>query len=189
MNRNFYRKILAVIVLTMFGAVAAQAQTRTQHPYPDETASTQAVTKVQERMRNDMAKMDMSDMMNEPHHVLAMAYKRNIETFAKALLDQAQAGRPFSADFARAAVAEINRSFDKTEDHHREHMKTMSADMRSRMAAMMKEMDMHRSKLKVAIAALEKDVQNYTLNSKKIATDSADIIRHLDEMSKMHNGN
>ncbi|MCI0489411.1 MAG: hypothetical protein L0229_22690 [Blastocatellia bacterium] len=189
MNRYFYRTILAVIALTMFGAVTAQAQTGTQHTYADETASIQAVRKVQERMRHDMAKMDMSYMMNEPHHVMARAYRQNIETFAITLRDQAQAGRPLSADFARAAVAEINRSFDKLEDHHQEHLKTMSADMRSRMAAMIKEMDMRHSKLEAAIAVLEKDVQGYTLNSEKIATDSAAIIQHLDEMSKMHNGN
>ena len=188
MNRYFYRTILAIIALTIFGGVTAQVQTRIQHPSPDETASTQAVKKVQERMRHDMAKMDMSDMMNEPHHVLAMAYRQNVETFAMALRDQAQGSGSVSADFARAAVAEINRNFDKAEDHHQEHIKTMSADMRSRMAAMIKEMDMRHSKLKVAIDALEKDVRGYTLNSKKIATDSADIIRYLDEMSKMHNG-
>lgn len=189
MNRYFYRTILAAIALTMLGAVTAQSQTQNQNYTDDQTAPAQTSKQVHEQMHRDMPKMDTLDMMNEPHHVLAMAYRQNIGTFAKALRDQAQAGGSLSADFARAAVAEMTRSFDQAEEHDREHIKTMSADMRSRMAAMMKEMDMHRSRLKVAIAALEKDVQDYTLNSKKIATDSADVIRHLDEMSKMHHGN
>lgn len=189
MNRYFYRMFLAVIALTMFGAVTAPAQTQHQEYPDDQTAPAQASKQSHEQMHRDMPKMDTLGMMNEPHHVLAMAYRQNIGTFAKALRDQAQAGGSISADFARAAVAEMNRSFDKAEEHDREHMKTMSADMRSSMAAMMKEMDMHRSRLKAAITTLEKDVQDYTLNSKKIATDSADVVRHLDEMSKMHNGN
>jgi hypothetical protein len=173
MNKYFYRTILSVIALIMFGAVTAPAQTSKQG---------------QEQTHRDL-KIDMPGMMNEPHHVLAMAHRQNIGTFAKALRDQAQLGTPLSADFARAAVAEMNRSFDQAEEHDREHVKTMSADMRSRMAAMIKEMDLLRSKLKVAITALEKDVQDYTLNPKKITTDSAEIIRYLDEISKMHNGN
>ncbi len=189
MNRYFYRTILSIIALTMFGAVSAQAQTEHQNHPDDQMASAQTSKQSHEQMHSDRPKMDTSGLMNEPHHVLAAAYRQNIGTFAKALRDQAQAGGSLSADFARAAVAEMNRSFDQAEEHDREHIKTMSADMRARMAARMKEIDMHRSRLKVAIAALEKDVQDYTLNSKKIATDSADVVRHLDEMSKMHNGN
>ena len=45
---------------------------------------------------------------------------------------------------------------------------------------------MRDSKLKKAIDILEKDVQNYTLNSKQIVAHCADVLRHLDEMSKMH---
>lgn len=188
MNRSFYRTILAALALTMFGAAAAQSQTQHQNHPDDRIAATQTSSQSQEQMHHEMPKMGMSGMMNEPHHVLAAAYRQNIGTFAKALRDQAQTGIALSADFARAAVAEMNRSFDQAEEHHREHIKTMSADMRARMAARMKEMEVHHSRLKAAIAALEKDVQDYTLNSKKIATDSADVVRHLDEMSKMHNG-
>jgi outer membrane murein-binding lipoprotein Lpp len=61
--------------------------------------------------------------------------------------------------------------------------------MRSKLAAKMKEMDTHRSKLNDAVNALGKDVQNYTLDAKQIAADSAAILEHLDELSKIHNGN
>ena len=72
------------------------------------------------------------------------------------------------------------------EEHHGEHMKMMSDEMRSHMAAMMKDMDTHRSMLKDAVSALEKDVKADQPDSKRVAADSAKVIKHLDEMSKMH---
>jgi len=54
------------------------------------------------------------------------------------------------------------------------------------MAPMMKDMEMHRSMLKDAVSALEKDVRADQLDSKQVAADSATLLKHLDEMSKMH---
>lgn len=48
------------------------------------------------------------------------------------------------------------------------------------------ETDMRDSKLKDAINTLEQDVQNYTMNSKQIAADCADVLKHLANTSKMH---
>jgi hypothetical protein len=173
MNTKAYTTILAVIALVLFSAAGALAQTGHQHGS-------------QKPMQNDMSKMDMSGMMNEPHHALAMAYMQNIGTFAKTLRDQAEGTGPLNAKFARAAVAEIKRSFDQMEEHHGEHMKMMSEEMRSHMAAMMKDIDMHRSMLKDAVGALEKDVRADQPDSKQVAADSANLLKHLDEMSKMH---
>ena len=125
-------------------------------------------------------------MMNEPHHALAMAYMQTIGTFAKTLHDQAEGSSPLNAEFARAAVAEIRRSLDEMEKHHGEHMKMMNDEMRTHMAAMMKDMEMHHAMLKDAVSALEKDVVADQPDSKQVAADSASILKHLDEMSKMH---
>jgi cytochrome c556 len=166
--------VLAVIALMLFPAVGAMAQEEHRQD-------------TQKPMQQDMSKMDMPAMMNEPHHALAMAYMQNIGTFAKTLHTQAEGSSPLDAEFARAAVAEIRRSLDSIEEHHGEHMKTMSAEMRSHMATMMKDMEMHRTMLKDAVSALEKDVTADHLDSKQIAADSDDILKHLDEMSKMQN--
>jgi alpha-L-fucosidase len=173
MKTKLYTTILAVIALMLFSALGALAQTEHQHG-------------AQKPMQHDMSKMDMASMMNEPHHALAMAYMQNIGTFAKTLNDQAKGSSPLNAKFARAAVAEIKRSLDQMEDHHGEHMKMMSEEMRSHMGAMMKEMEMHRSMLKDAVSALEKDVRADQPDSKQVAADSAKVLKHLDEMSKMH---
>lgn len=181
MKTKAYTTIVAVIALILF-AVSALAQTEHQHDAKKPSPSTQ----VKKPMQHDMSKMDMASMMNEPHHGLAMAYMQNIGTFAKTLHHQAQGSGPLNVKFARAAVAEIRRSLDQTEEHHAEHMKMMSEEMRSHMAAMMKDMEMHRSMLKDAVSALEKDVKADQPDSKQVAADSANVLKHLDEMSKMH---
>src|SRR6185295_3068699 len=126
-------------------------------------ASAQAGKKGAERINHDILKRDVSDMTSEPHQVLAMAFMQNIETFTKILGEQAQGNRPLSADFARAAVAEIIRNFDEANTHHQEHVKAMRPGRPSRMSGM-NDMTMRNSKLKTAIDTLEKDVQDYTLN-------------------------
>jgi hypothetical protein len=184
MKTKTYTTILAIIALMLFGAVGVLAQTEHQHDAQKPSSSTGMQGK--KPMQHDMSKMDMSGMMNEPHHALAMAYMQNVGTFTKTLHDQAEDNSPLNAKFARAAVAEIKRSLDQMEEHHGEHMKMMSEEMRSHMAAMMKDMEMHCSMLKDAVNALEKDVHADQLDAKQITTDSANVLKHLDEMSKMH---
>ena len=184
MKTKVCKIILAVITLVPCTALTAMAQT--EHQHDAQKPSSQADKQGKDHKHQDMSKMDMSMMTNDPHHVLAMAYMQNLGTFAKALRDQAQASSALNADFARAAVAEIRRSFDEGEKHHQEHMQSMSEEMRSHMAGMMKDMDMHHEKLKDAVAALEKDVHAAQLNAKQVAADSATVLKHLDEMSKMH---
>lgn len=185
MKKNPYRTSFAVIALMVFSAMTALAQAKTRHPYADQTASVQTVKKGQERIPHAISKMDMPAMTAEPHQVLANAFMQNIETFAKVLSDQAQGGSALSADFARAVVSEIRRNFDEANTHYREHVKTMRPNKPSNISGM-GETDLRDSKLKKAIDILEKDVQNYTLNSKQITADCADVLTHLDEMLKLH---
>ena len=165
--------IIALLALTIFGAGSAMALAR-QHHGADKP------------MQHGTGKMDMSGMMAEPHHVLAMAYMQNLGEFTHALHHQAEAASPLDADFARSAVDEIKRSFDEMEKHHGEHMKTMSAEMRSHMEMMMKDMDTHRAMIKDAVGALDRDVQSDHIDAKKVAADCAVVLEHLDAMSKVH---
>jgi hypothetical protein len=77
--------------------------------------------------------MDVSKMMQDPHHVLAMSYMQNLTTFAKALRDQVDSTKTVDTEFARAAVSEMRRSFDAMQQHIADHMKSMPADMQSHM--------------------------------------------------------
>ena len=138
----------------------------------------------------DDAQKHMSGMMGEPHHVLAMAYRDALGTFAKALKTQATGSGPLDAKLAREAVAEIDRSFDRMEEHHEAHVKAMKMtdEMRSQMAPMMKDMDTHRSMMEAAVDALEKDVKADQPDAKQVAAHSGDILKHLADMAKMHDG-
>lgn len=165
--------ILALLALTVFGAGSAMALAGQQHG-------------ADKPMQHGAGMMDMSGMMAEPHHVLAMAYMQNLGAFTHALHHQAETASPLDTDFARSAVDEIKRSFDEMEKHHGEHMKSMSPEMRTHMEAMMKEMGMHRAMLKDSVGALDRDVQSDHIDAKKVAADCAVILEHLDAMSKMH---
>jgi polyhydroxyalkanoate synthesis regulator phasin len=175
MKKKAYTTILAVIALMLFSAVGALAQTEHQHG-------------AQKPMQYDMSKMDMSSMMNEPHHALAMAYMQNIATFAKTLHKQAEGSSPLNAEFARAAVTEMRRSFDQMKQHHQEHVQTMSAEMHTKMSGMMQQMETHQAELNTKLTALEQEVQSATPDAKKVSTLTTSVYTHLGAMSKMHQG-
>jgi hypothetical protein len=184
MKRNSHKTTLAVFALTLLSAVYAAAQTD-QQPQPGKEASDQTSKKTQGGMNHRMSDTDMSGRLDEPHHVLAMAYKENVARFGKALQDQARGGA-LSSDFARAAVSEMSRSLDQSDEHHAAYVKTMSGDTRLKMASILNEISARSSKLREAFRILEKDVGEYTLNSKQIVTDTGAILQRLEDMPKMH---
>lgn len=132
--------------------------------------------------------MHMSAMMQEPHHVLAMAYKDNLVTFAKALRHHAAEAKTINPEFARTAVAEMKRSFDQMQQHHQDHMKTMDEQMKAHMADMMKQMDAHHLALQEHLAALDKEVHTGAPDARSISNHIAEILKHCDGMAKMHGG-
>lgn len=182
MRTGTFRPIFVTAVLITCGSFGAPVQQHGQHQ-----GGAQGKHPM---MQHDMS-ATMAEMMKEPHHLLAMAYMQNVGAFARALQEHSKDASAISAEFARAAAAEIRRSFDEFDMHMKEHMRTaahpkMSGDMRSHMDQMMKDMNAHQSRLKEAVAALEKDARAANLDAKRIAAGSAEIVRHLDEMSKMH---
>ena len=128
------------------------------------------------------------EMAHEPHHVLAMAYHRNLATFAKALHEQSAGASSVNLEFARAAVAEMRRSFDQMKQHHQACMQAMSAETQAKMNGKMEQMEPHRNQLNDQLTALEQEAQSATPDPKKVATLASDIVTHLDAMSKMHEG-
>lgn len=128
----------------------------------------------------------MMEMANEPHHVLAMAYHQNLATFAKALHEQTTGASSVNVEFARVAVAGMRDSFDQMKQHHQAHMQTMSAEMHSKMGAMMQQMETHQTELNTQLTALEQEIQSATPDAKKVAALAAGVSSHLDAMSKMH---
>lgn len=128
------------------------------------------------------------EMAHEPHHVLAMAYHRNLATFAKALHEQTAGASSVNLEFARAAVAEMRRSFDQMKQHHQACMQAMSAEMQAKMKGKMEQMEPHRNQLNDQLVALEHEVQSTTPDPKKVTTLASDVLTHAEAMSKMHHG-
>lgn len=127
-------------------------------------------------------------MANEPHHLLAMAYHQNLATFAKVLHEQTDHAASVDVAFARTAEIEMRRSFGEMKLHHEEHVKTMSAEMHTKMSGMRKQMETHHTELIALLDALEKEVNLAKPDVKKVSTLAANIHAHCDAMSKMDSG-
>lgn len=128
----------------------------------------------------------MHKMAREPHHMLAMAYKDNLVAFAKTL--RLPAGQPEAVNpvLARAAVAEMRRSFGLMKQHCQDQMMTMNADTKTQMAKMMQQMDTKIMAIGDQLAALEREISYSTLDAKKISGIAGKIIHECDQMAKMH---
>lgn len=171
-----YKIILTVLSMAILiagrGAVASQQE---QSEMPKGKMS-----------MNQNGMMDMSAMMQEPHHQLAMAYKANLVNFAKALQHEANQTKPINPEFARAAVAEMKRNFDQMQQHHQDHMKAMDEKMKPQMSDMMKEMDTRNLAIKQDLNALDKEAQTSAPDSKSISKYVDEILKNCESMSKMH---
>jgi hypothetical protein len=172
---------IAATILIVSGAAAISQQEHGGMP----PSSKQSQGKMPQHQQNMMG---MSAMKEEPHHMLAMAYQDNLVTFAKALRHEANQTKPLNPEFARAAVAEMKRSFDQMQQHHQDHMKTMDEKMKAQMADMMKQMDAHHSAIQEHLVALDKEVQTSAPDAKGVSEHVAEILKHCDGMSKMHTG-
>jgi hypothetical protein len=178
MKTRPYIMILAVVAMTTLivsGVAATSLQMQGEMPKS-------------KMSQNQHGMMGMSAMNQEPHHLLAMAYKDNLVNFAKALRQEAAKGTTVNPEFARAAVAEMKRSFDQMQAHHQDHMKTMDEKTKAQMADMMKQMDAHHLAIQEHLTALDKEAQTSAPDSKSISKYVAEILKQCDAMSKMHAG-
>ncbi|MEP6635627.1 MAG: hypothetical protein ABJB97_02800 [Acidobacteriota bacterium] len=153
-------------------------------------SSTLAQHKHGEQKKSAMAgmKMDMSMMMNLPHHKLMTGYMKSMSAFAESLRDQAVRPEAFDVEVARATVAELRHDLDAMEALHQKHMDSMSPEMKAKMKMMMEKMDKQAAEMKDQIGALETDVQTDKPDSRQIAVHANALIKHLGMMSMMHGG-
>jgi hypothetical protein len=180
MREKLYGMILSVTIL-FFTAATAQAQH--EHHGGQKPA---AQDKKQEEHQHHQG--DMSKMMQEPHQLLAMAHHVSMAAFTKTLGKQSEGTGALDGDFARDAVAEIRRNFDQMMRHHQEHTQAMGAEARSQMDAMMKQMEPHHAKMKEHLEALERETGGERPDRQRVAQHTAELVKHLDEMSGMHGG-
>lgn len=161
-----------LLTLLMSGATATvMAQTPTPSPGK--------MPQHQEGMKS------MSGMMGGPHHVLAMGYRDNLATFARALRGHVTQSKTVNLDLARPAVAEMMRSFDQMKQHHRAHMMMMGDQTKPPKAGMMQQMETHLTTLSKHLTALESEVNASTPDPKKVSEHTTEILKHGAGMSAM----
>ena len=180
MKRKAYSIILAFMIM-FISAVVAPAQ-EPQHQHGEKKPPAQETAKKDAQQHGSP---DMNKMMQEPHHVLAMAYVENLARFAKALRNQVEATKSVDPDFARAAVGELRRSFDTMQQHLAEHSKAMPADQGSHTGAM-QAMNAHISAIRQSLTMLEREIEAASPQASKVSERAAEIIEHIDEMSHSH---
>ena len=127
----------------------------------------------------------MSSMMGGPHHVLAMAYRDNLATFARALQGQVARSKSVDLDLARPAVAEMRRSFDQMQQHHQAQMTMMAEHAKPPMSGSMQHMETHVSALSEHLTALEAELSAGTPDPKKVTGHTTEILKQVAGMPGM----
>jgi cytochrome c556 len=164
-----------LLALLMSGATVGMAQVPTP-PLPGK------MPQQQDSMKRMQA---MSGMMEGPHHVLAMAYRDNLATFARALQEQVTKSKTVNLDLARPAVAEMMRSFDQIKQHHQAQMTMMGDQTKPPMSEMMRQMETHLTALSNHLTALESEVNASTPDPKKVSEHTTEILKQCAGMSAM----
>lgn len=190
MKRNLNAVILTAGALLVLSCAGAPALAQHEHHGGQKPAPKQEQKpgQPQQHQGHDMAGHGMTDMMQEPHHLLAMAYHESMAAFAKTLSKQAEKTSALNAEFARDAVAEMRRNFDQMMRHHQEHTQAMNAAQRAQMDAMMKQMEPHHAKMKEQLEALERETGGDRIDRQRVAQHAVEFVKHLDQMSGMHGG-
>ena len=173
-NKGALLSAAAIMLALVIPAAALAQHTQTQGP--------------QKQPGTPGMSAEMSKMMESPHHMLMTAHKKSMSEFARTLRDQAVKPVALDVEFARAVVAELRHSLNAMEAIHQDHMRTMSAEMKSKMQMMMEKMDKNRAMMKDQVSALETVVQTNEPDSKQVAAHSNALLKHFGMMSKMHGG-
>ena len=206
MNGKAYPTILMTATLLLAGAVSTNAQ----HEHGQQQPSAPSGKQGNKQMDMQHASMNIGKMIDAGHDVLAMAYMQNVAAFARTLKDRVDSANSVDANFARAAVAEMRRSFDAMQQHMTEHRRSMPPEMQSQVGmqshagmqspsatqpaagtqshgAMMQGEDQNLLELRQTLELLEREVDSNSPRANRISERAAAIIKHI-EMMDMSSG-
>jgi hypothetical protein len=162
--------VAATLVLSGMIGVTASGMAQAPTPPPNKTPQHQE---------------GMKRMVRGPHHVLAMAYRDNLATFARAMRGQVTPSKTVDLDLARPAMAEIRRSFDQMKEHHQAQMAMMGPHMAPAMSGTIQHMETHLTALGEHITALESELNGSTPDSKNVLEHTTEILKECTAMSAM----
>lgn len=131
----------------------------------------------------------MKEIMADPNHGLAMAYRKNLISFAKALKGAAKQGDTVPPEVARTAVDEMKRSVDRLEKQHSKVIASMPEEKRTRLGDLPALMTEHLADVKARIERLDKVVKADSIPSKAVMADLQDLFDACNSgMQGMHGG-
>lgn len=131
-------------------------------------------------------KVEMMDMVGGPHQVLAMAYRDNLVTFAKALRGHGSKQTPVNVDVARPAVQEMRRSYNEIVQHHSAQVALTTGNRDSSMSHKKAHIDSHLAALGQHLTALESVVNSATPDPQQVSAHTAEILKDCAGMSSLH---
>jgi hypothetical protein len=134
---------------------------------------------MKEKMKRFMQKDPglMKEMMSDPNHALAMAYRHNLISFARALKMTAEEGETVPPEIARTAVEEMKRSVDGLERQHSKTLASMPEEKRKRLGDLPVLMERHVADIKAGIEQLDKLVKKDTIPSDAVLTDLRQLVQ------------
>ena len=186
------------LVALLAGGVGATGSAQAPAPSPGKMSQHMPGMKDKDDMNDKKDKQDKKDgkdkkdmkemggMMKGPHHVLAMAYRDNLVTFARGLRSDIARNKTVDLELARPATAEMRRSFEQMRDQHQAQMKMMSDHSDPKMAESMQRMESRFTALREHITALEAEVNTRTPDPKKVSGHTSEILTACAGMSEMH---
>ena len=127
----------------------------------------------------------MKGMMMGTHHVLAMAYRDNMATFARLLRSEVARTKAVDLELARTAATEMRRSLDQMGDQHRAHMKSMGDHPDPKTTEAAKHMDTRLALLGVHLSALDGEVNTRTPSAQIVSEHASEIVKECAGMSEM----
>ena len=123
-------------------------------------------------------------MMQNPKHMLAMAYHKNLVTFGLALKKVALQGETVPRDVARAAITEMRRSADQMEIYQEEAARSLPAELKAEHAAMAKKMGAHLTEMRTQLAQLEDLAKGERIASKEVLAHLQIIFKGCEGMGR-----
>jgi len=131
---------------------------------------------------------DLAKMMQEQNKVLAQASIQYMTIFTHSLHVQSKERRDqIDEDFIKSDFAEMKRAFGMIEKFQSAHVKTMDANVQSKVQPMMERMNQNLASVKKNLDDLEKEV-NSSRDLGKIAFYTGEIIKGLDDMPRRAGG-
>lgn len=163
---------IAILAVTVMPAVAADLTTQ---------AAGKGGAQQKMQMKGGTPPMQhgpgaMRQMMQNPQHLVMMAYHRNVANFGHMLYQATGQGSTVPAQVARVAIAEMRRSIEEMEKYRAMAMKELQATPR-----MQKTMDDHLVQLKSQLRELDELAQ-------KDRIDSEEVRKHLEAVFEVCEG-